>query len=502
MGILLSILSRYRYVLLSAVVAALMLVHTSKQVWTGDFWEHAAVVRELATNPVSPHHPQILSDAPHPFYSPYTVLAGCISRATGIDCFRTLALLGMVNLALLLISLWMFSVALLKHREAAFYVLLFTLVLWGPTAWMYSGFFHLHVLGDVLPYPSTFATAIALLGSAIYCKVLRTGNRLALIPVALASLVVAITHPPTFIFFSVCILSLTLGIPAGRLPLREYARLLACIFILPLIVAMFWPYYPFFQLLAQDSSLYHAGNVSMYTDVVRCIWPAFPGIPLIIWRFKSKKTDPVFLIAAVLSLIYAYGALSHHWTYGRVISYIVLMLHMSIADVVARVEISLRARLQSPASVILAFAGLAAVVLAAFLCRATIRSLLVRGLRLHEVSTYQQYKSLSGATPQYDVVLSDLATSWFVPAFAGKVVAVPRPLPFVPDGAARRNDVERFFSESALQTEREAIIRKYNVKWLLLNKENVPQWATIEQSFRDQAEITLSNDQFILMHLR
>ena len=62
--------------------------------------------------------------------------------------------------------------------------------------------------------------------------------------------------------------------------------------------------------------------------------------------------------------------------------------------------------------------------------------------------------------------------------------------------------MERFFSESALQTEREAIIRKYNVKWLLLNKENVPQWATIEQSFRDQAEITLSNDQFILMHLR
>ena len=231
-------LSRYRYLFLSAAVALLMLVHTSKRLWTADFWEHAAVVRELATNPLSPHHPQILSDAPHAFYSPYTVVAGWISRATGMDCVRTLAVLGFANLALLLSSLWMFSVALLKRREAAFYVLLFTLVLWGPTAWMYSGFFHLHVLGDVLPYPSTFAAAIALLASAIYCKALRTGNHLWLIPVALVSLVVALTHPPTFIFFCVCIFSLTAGIPSGRLPFREYACLLACVLILPLIVAM------------------------------------------------------------------------------------------------------------------------------------------------------------------------------------------------------------------------------------------------------------------------
>ena len=502
MAVLLSILSRHRYVFLSAAVMLLMLVHTSKRLWTADFWEHAAVVRELATNPVSPHHPQILSDAPHAFYSPYTLVAGCISRVTGMNCFRTLVVLGVGNLILLLISIWMFSVALLKRREAAFYVLLFTLLLWGPTAWMYSGFFHLHVLGDVLPYPSTFAAAIALLASAIYCKALRTGNRLALIPVALASLVVAITHPPTFIFFSACIFSLTLGIPSGRLPFREYARLLACTLILPLIVAMFWPYYPFFQLLAQDSSLYHANNRIMYSEVVQCIWPAFPGIPLIIWRFKSKKTDPVFLIAAILSLIYAYGALSHHWTYGRVISSIVLMLHMSIADAVAQVEISLRARLRSPSSLKLVFASLAAAVLLAFACRTTMRSLLVRCLRLRDVSEYDRYKFLSGATPQYDVVLSDLETSWYVPAFAGKVVAVPRPLPFVPDSAARADDVQRFFSGSCLQAERETIIRKYNVKWLLLDKENVPGWSAIAQSFQDGAEITLSNDRFVLMRLR
>jgi hypothetical protein len=493
-------LSRYRYALLSAAVALLMLVQTSKQLWIGDFWEHAAVVRELATNPVSPRHPQILSDAPHAFYSPYAVVAGWISRAAGMDCLRTLAVLGIANLALFLISLRMFSIALLRRREAAFYVLLFTLVLWGRSAWTFSGFFHLRALGYVLPYPSTFAAAIALLGSSIYCKALRTGNRLGLVPAALASVVVALTHPPTFIFFCVCILSLTIGIPSGRLLFREYAGLLACVFILPLIAATCWPYYPFFQLLLQDSSLYHANNMDMYSDVVKHIWPAFLGIPLIVWRFKSNKTDPLFLITVVLSLVYAYGALSHHWTYGRVISYIVLMLHMAMADAAARAETLLRGRLLSPSSLKLAGASLVAVMALVFLYRA--RPVLIRCFRPTEVSEYDRYRFLSGATPQYDVVLSDLATSWYVPAFAGKVVAVPRPLPFVPDSAVRTDDVQRFFSESGLRPEREAIIRKYNVKWLLLNKENVPGWATISQSFRDGAEITLSNDQFLLMHLR
>ena len=228
-------LSRHRYAFLSAAVALLMVVQSSKRLWTGDFWEHAAVVRELATNPVSPRHPQILSDAPHAFYSPYTVFAGWVSRATGLDSFRTLAVLGMANLALLLSALWVFSVALLRRREAAFYVLLFTLVLWGRQAWDCSGFFHLHVLGYVLPYPSTFAAALALFAASGYCRMLRTGNHLWLIPVALAGLIVALTHPPTFIFFCVCAFSLTLGIPSGRLPFREYAALSACVFILPVI---------------------------------------------------------------------------------------------------------------------------------------------------------------------------------------------------------------------------------------------------------------------------
>jgi hypothetical protein len=494
MEALFSALSKYRYLFLSAAVSALMLVQASHRSWKGDFWEHAAVVKELATHPFSPRHPLILSDAPHAFYSPYAVAAGWISRATGLDSFRILPALGAVNLVLLLTALWMFSAALLERREAAFYVLLFTLVLWGRGAWEFSGFFHLRALRYDFPYPSTFAGALALLALSLYCVILRTGKRLGYIPVALASLIILLTHPPTFIFFAVCIFSLTVGIPAARLPFREYAMILVCVFILPLIAAACWPYYPFVQLFRQGSSLYHPSNRAMYSEVLKHIWPALFGIPLVLWRIRSNRRDPVFMITAILGLIYAYGALSHHWTYGRVLSYIVLMLHISIADSVAQIETSLR----RPA---LRFAcvALVALVALAFLYRA--RGVLIECIRPYELSDYDRYKSLLGVTAQYDVVLSDLATSDYVPAFTGKVVAPLRPLPFVPDGDARRHDVTRFFSGSCPRAEREEIIRKYGVQWLLLSKENVPGWAAIAQSFREGAEIKLSNDLFLLMRL-
>lgn len=482
-----------------------MLAQTSRRMWCSDFWEHAAVVRELATNPLSPRNPLISSGAPHAFYSPYAVLAGLISRATGMNSIRTLEWLGVANLALLLISFRMFSDALLKRREAAFYLLLFTLVLWGREAWEFSGFFHLRPLGQVLPYPSTFATAVALCGVAIYDKALRSENLLWLALTALACLIVALTHPTTLVFFSVCIFSLTLARAAAsegalRSRLRSFAFPLACVFVLPLALAALWPYYPFYRLLFENSAAYDAACRGIYSDVLKQIWPALFGIPLLIWRFKSNRADPVSLITAILVMIYAYGAFSHRWGLGRVISHIVLMLHLCMADAVAQVEASPWARISSSRALRIAFAGV--VTLAVLSILYLDRGGLISCYMSNETSDYRRYEWLSGATGQYDVVLSDLETSVYVPAFAGKVVGTSRVLHFVPDADARNQDVMRFLSTSCTRREREAIIRKYGVKWLLLNKENVPGWATIAESFRDRAQNELSSSRFLLMRLK
>lgn len=162
-------LSDHRYLILGTLLFALMLSRTVNGQWDGDFWEHSAVVRELATHPFAPQHPQLLLAAPHAFFTPYALVLGWVSRLTGWDAISTLALAGLVNLLLFLYSLRAFVSALL-NSAAAFYTLLLLLLLWGISPWYYSGFFHLGALGFVLPYPSTFATALVLLSFSIVLR--------------------------------------------------------------------------------------------------------------------------------------------------------------------------------------------------------------------------------------------------------------------------------------------------------------------------------------------
>jgi hypothetical protein len=134
-----------------------------------------------------------------------------------LDAATTLSVAGIVNLILLLASL-RFLVSLLLNREAAFCTLLFTLVLWGDSAWFYSGLFHLEVFGYVLPYPSTFASALGFIALSMYILLARSENRLWLIPIAMIAILVLLTHPPSSTLILVGLVSLSIGL--RRTPLE------------------------------------------------------------------------------------------------------------------------------------------------------------------------------------------------------------------------------------------------------------------------------------------
>jgi hypothetical protein len=73
-----------------------------------------------------------------------------------------------------------------------------------------------------------------------------------------------------------------------------------------------------------------------------------------------------------------------------------------------------------------------------------------------------------------DVVLSDLMTSWLVPSTNGKIVAALHYELFVPDQRQRSHDLADFF-QTDQSVDRGAIIRKYGVRWIVLNHENLDQ---------------------------
>jgi hypothetical protein len=75
---------------------------------------------------------------------------------------------------------------------------------------------------------------------------------------------------------------------------------------------------------------------------------------------------------------------------------------------------------------------------------------------------------------QRDVVLSDLTTSWRIPSSRGRIVAALHYEFFVPDQARREADLDAFFAADASIPVRLALLRKYEVRWIVLNSESLP----------------------------
>jgi hypothetical protein len=431
-------------------------LHVANGQWIGDFWEHAAVVRELAANPFSPRHPLLLSYAPHAFYSPYAVALGLISRLANLSPITTLAAAGIANLALFLYALRRFARNVLAHKTADFYVLLFTLLLWGRSPWAFSGFFHLGTLGYNLPYPSTFATAAALLLLVAAMRFNRGGDRRLLLVVGLGAAVVLITHPFTFIFLAVTLVALP---ASGQRPAVNYA-LLAGVFGFCLLAAVAWPYFPFLKLAI--SSPFHEVNRALYSGVLRQIWPALPGLLPMAWRFRADPRDPLTWSFVGLCLVYLAGYATQRWGFGRVMPFIVLLLHLALADWISGLE----AKTRFPQ---LAVTGLVTGCLLIFAYQPLARPALQRAAP-GQVSTYAGLTFIGQYTGQYDVVLADNSSSWFVPALGGKVVATFRPLAFIPDYEARQQAAARFFDSRTSPAERQAILKEYRVNFLLMSK--------------------------------
>lgn len=94
------------------------------------------------------------------------------------------------------------------------------------------------------------------------------------------------------------------------------------------------------------------------------------------------------------------------------------------------------------------------------------------------------------------MILSDPNSNWILPTFGGKVIAVQHPLAFIPDHQKRTEDVNRFFQ--ADHQNQIAIVQKYNVDFVLLNKKRIPEWIKITDSFQFFSQKVFETQQFIL----
>ena len=467
---------RHRYLILSALLLVLLTSQTLNQQWSTDFWEHSAVVRALAANLLHPQHPLLPVDAPHPYFSPYTLAVGALARLLGIGPIAALSIAAVANLLLFLLGFWLLVGRLVASRLAPFYALVFVLLLWGVTPWRWSGFLNLNSLGFGLPYPSMFATAVMFLALWSLLVYLETNQPSWLAGPVVGSAAILLTHPITAVAGGIGATAIMLSYADGR-SWRSFAWLLAAAGVAALLV-LAWPYYSLLDLLSQ-SSVYTGSHTAMYEDVLQRILPALLGLPVIFQRVRHNPRDPLGLMLVGGLAIYAWGGLSGNLTYGRIISFVVLVLQVALAAYFAGLETRLRAGAYPPMRAGAIYGGLLALLLVGLvgvapgLVRAVPHALLPGGLRsdarFGKVS--DTYGFLENCTAPSDIILTDLDfNSLATPTFGGRVVATGYPLPFVGDIDRRAEDVRRFLSPDATAADRRAILARYHVGYVLLNR--------------------------------
>jgi hypothetical protein len=452
------------YGALAVVLSLLMVSETVTQTvdgsWVGDFWEHSAVVRELARHLVHPHHPLLAVDAPHEFFSPYALVLAVASRIAGLSAVTVLGLAGLANLALLLAALPRFVRLFTTELLAPFLVLLFTLFLWGRHPLVYSGFFHFDVIGLVLPYPSTFATALTLWAAVVWAGHLERPQPWRVAVVAAAAAVVVLTHPVAAFF----LVALLVALSAARLgtgTARPVA--LAAVGGAMLLAAALWPYYPFFRLL-RDQRVFDLSNKPLYQSLLVQVFP------VLVARLRRSRRDVLAVVFAVLVVVYALGAVTSRWSLGRVLPYGVLLLDIALA---AQVAVWLGRRRVAPALAL----AVAVIVVATPLM--TLQGPAARTLppgvlpsvtdRYRPESVGSEYSRLLAGVPRASVTMASEPAGWVVPTYGGRIVAPLHPQAFVADLAQRGRDARTFFALQTTDVMRKRLLCRYDARYVLVD---------------------------------
>ena len=473
----------------TVALVALALLCGTQRVIGGDLWEHAAVVRAFARDPWSPAHPLLAISAPHAFFSPWLLAAGLLARAAHLDPFNALTVAGVVSVLALvsgqIVIVKCLATTTVQRAVGAVCLISFSLLLWAEGGWQWSGFVHLRALLYTSAYPSTFAFGLSLWIVAAAAALTVTPSEASswwrprdivrATGIVVGTATVWVTHPTTAVSLSVFVLATVLG----RLPTDRRAALVLMAQVgvcsaLGLVLALWWPYFSLLSLL-RDGNSAEFSTVSgvLYKSVLTRMWPALVvGIPLLIVRaVRLKLRDPAVLATLGCLVVYVVAGVLEKDGLGRIIAWVVFGLHLTAALEVGEAC----ARWWRASFIAIAIAAVA--LLAAPM---TLHAAAIAATAGRERPMWLIPSALRGVVGDDDVVLSDLGTSLSVPSHTGKIVASSHPLYWVPDHAARRADVARFFKQTTTKAQRLQIIDRWQVRWLFVDRARIKDIKVIE----------------------
>ncbi|HET9172385.1 MAG TPA: hypothetical protein VFN97_23360 [Actinospica sp.] len=420
--------------------------------WADDLMLHLAVLRRLIHDPVHPGNPVIDTGGSSIYYSPYMLALALPGKAFGDTAYTLYKLAALVNVALLLTGLYRFVRTLSGALWAPPLALVGMLFWWGTKVVAFSGFLSFVSLVDTMAYPSTLATALTLHLWAWLNdggRTMRSPRRAIGIGVLLG--LILLIHQFTG-------LSALVGCAAILVALHRIARTKAALTSLAaglvacLVIVAVWPYYHLWSVSQGELSALDPIHHALYLHAQK--WYAIGivlGVIALALRWRRDKTDVLVLMFVGIGAVVAFGALSHHWSYGR--SWPMVMLVAQLAVAVALAEARGWCR----------WAWAVPVALATVIGGAT-----------QFGGHFENIPHLDGLdrylTPASVVAASDQYAQYEVAAHGGYGVTAPWYLPEIPRAtqSERNAAVAAIFSSQTSEADRTALLRRYDVTWILL----------------------------------
>ncbi len=457
-------------------------------VWESDAWEHHRAIVALTHNLLHPGNPTFAVATPSIRYSPYIITLALISRVAHIDPYNVLSAAAVFNTILLVVGLWLVLKQYGESASAAA-VLLVMIALYGGAPG-YAGSYALADLPVHQVNPSAFSFGLTLCAIALSRQIQALSGRTwlwaALIPLLGITF---LDHAMTGAFTAVVLLAF-----AAHAPDRVRDRMLLGtlgVIVLTLALCMLWPWYSFKTALFSNPDRAYWFNRGILI-LMLSQWCA-PAIVLGLMAFPLRGRElvrrslvgaGVCFAAAILSFALHSPALARFPMPGLVLLHIPIGIFVYENGLLRLSTWSRRfhamrephadhAIMETIAAMILLYCLVPmalAVVREPYLARPYFATLLKQDKQLNLRARYAHLLENVGAS---DVVLSDARTAWPVPSIHGRIVSALHYEFFVHGQPQRDQDVEQFFS-TATAIERESILRKYDVRWIILNLDQSP----------------------------
>jgi len=459
---------------------------------SADYWEHAAVIKEWSSNIWSPRDPYLSLDSPSMRFVPSFFVVAGIAGIFNLTVFQALGLGGLLNLGLLLAGIYLFTKAYFKSEWAPVWGMVILLTSWG-TGDLRSGFYQLRCLFFVVSYPSIFVLALAFIMLWLAVQILRREftSRWGYFALAVLTPVMLISHITfgAFALISVCLLTIFEPGIARALRFKVLMSVSSGLFLV-----LLWPYFSLWRMILKllsyqkhwsklPTSYYHL------KDVLKIMGPAVLGIPAVFYAAYKRKNG--FLISGflVMVLLLAAGVIFSVPTGERFLIFTVFFLQLGLIWAIIEEKASPPRPSRSSTNRRFLQKGLHSLLALFFGWNITVAIFEFTGLPVQLIPQvpYHYYWSaeshrvisdlqrLASLIPERAVVMAPDNISRLLPAFSGKVVVAHRGGFFMSSEERNRRyvDNEKVYSAETSPLEREELLKRYGVSYLLFDRERI-----------------------------